>query len=493
MQVIDTGIDGLSLVLGGGLRLVSRVRDHGASGVVLIRGGPGTGKSVLAAHLAVAAAKALNTDALHACVELFPRELLAQLQQFTSLAPSKPDATTVDLVDLSAVPKVVAIEGRKALVAGLLELEIEEENKGHHPRLGDGIDKLINQAKSRGFKPGVIVIDSLIPGYGLGPETPRAFVDAVCKLFVERGLLGILIEESMDSAPGPWSFAVDTVLELGMSEGADILTSPTRTLRVLKHRFGASHVGLHVLSIRGEGIEVYPHIAAYEALRVTETISACEQSSVGWPWKIDEETADLPRFEDATVAVYGENSALVRRFASAFGHGDTNPRLPGAECYVGFEKSVGFNFNAPGQLSVLNVGGPQLEPEEWLYRARIHLERASKQHQAGLSRVVIGDLQSLRSFEHPEALRRAVMTLARMLRSHGVPVVLFETSPGARRWQANAIVGTDAAAPRIVDVADVVVEINQRTDDPTKPAETMVRWMSPDGPRQRAVQLTLPS
>ena len=46
---------------------------------MVLRGGPGTGKTLLSVDVALALAKALDGDVVVACVEILPSEYLAQL------------------------------------------------------------------------------------------------------------------------------------------------------------------------------------------------------------------------------------------------------------------------------------------------------------------------------------------------------------------------------------------------------------------------------
>src|SRR5690349_3860934 len=82
MKTIPTGIAGLDLLLGGGLRFIDRMEENQPSAVVLIRGAPGVGKTVLATQIAAHISQEAKTDIAYACVELLPTELRAQLEGF---------------------------------------------------------------------------------------------------------------------------------------------------------------------------------------------------------------------------------------------------------------------------------------------------------------------------------------------------------------------------------------------------------------------------
>ena len=75
-------------------------------------------------------------------------------------------------------------------------------------------------------------------------------------------------------------------------------------------------------------------------------------------------------------------------------------------------------------------------------------------------RILVGDLQSLRSFWDAEGVRHALGVLVAILRRVKIPVVLFETAPRRTFLNADLIwyVNNDGVAPRLVDFADVVIE-----------------------------------
>ena len=66
-QLLSSQISGLDLILGGGVRLLCRVPEAEASASLLVRGGPGTGKSVLGLQLALTLADSLGGDVACGC------------------------------------------------------------------------------------------------------------------------------------------------------------------------------------------------------------------------------------------------------------------------------------------------------------------------------------------------------------------------------------------------------------------------------------------
>lgn len=259
VRKLSTGIVGLDIALGGGWRITRRLADDDRqAATMLIRGGPGTGKSALAADLALRLAAQLGGDVVYACVELLPQELVAQRAGFEGF-----DARAV--IDLSTrALKSDAVKG-PTLAVGMHPIELGRDGEAPEgsplvPDVGEMLMRLANIARDRGCSPRVLVLDSLIEGYGLGSSSSRFMVDGVCKLAIEQGWALILIEEVSDDRPSPWAFAVDTVISLRLIERDGL---HERELSVVKHRFGPCEPGPHRLRIEPERIRVIPPIEAY--------------------------------------------------------------------------------------------------------------------------------------------------------------------------------------------------------------------------------------
>ncbi|MEO5729855.1 MAG: ATPase domain-containing protein, partial [Byssovorax sp.] len=220
------------------------------SATVLVRGGPGTGKSVLATDLALRLARAVGGDVLYVCIEVLPREVIAQRIGFDGFDPT----TAIDLADPEARKTTSA---KPMLVVGMTEAENVSPEEGGGPDLGRMILDLVRISVDRGCNPRVVVVDSLSDGYQLGADVPRPTVDGVCKLAIEQGWVLVLVEETVDERASPWSFAVDTVLSLEVTQAG------RREARVTKHRFGPCQPGPHRLLVEREGVRVLPCFAAY--------------------------------------------------------------------------------------------------------------------------------------------------------------------------------------------------------------------------------------
>ncbi len=79
IRTVPTGDIGFDVILGGGWRLIERLPGR-ESATVVLRGGPGTGKTLLSVDVALALAGALDGDVVVACVELLPTEYVAQIE-----------------------------------------------------------------------------------------------------------------------------------------------------------------------------------------------------------------------------------------------------------------------------------------------------------------------------------------------------------------------------------------------------------------------------
>ena len=67
IRTVPTGDAGFDAILGGGWRLIERLPGR-ESATVVLRGGPGTGKTLLSVDVALALARALDGDVVVACV-----------------------------------------------------------------------------------------------------------------------------------------------------------------------------------------------------------------------------------------------------------------------------------------------------------------------------------------------------------------------------------------------------------------------------------------
>lgn len=260
IQIVPTGDLGLDVLLGGGFRLVTRLPER-SSATVLLRGGPGAGKTLVGLHVALALAKALGGDVAVGCVEILPSEYVAQLRS------ARPDLAQTAVV---ALPGAVGGGAGPRVFCGLLT----DLDPGA-PDLVASLETLARDVVAAGGKPVVFVVDSLIEGYGIGASAPRTSADAVMKLAAQGGYGLVLCEETHGGASSPWLFTADTVLELGVDA-----RERGRWVEVRKHRFGESVSGQHELDLGGPTVDgwmtpaVFPEPHAWVARHVQGVLKA---------------------------------------------------------------------------------------------------------------------------------------------------------------------------------------------------------------------------
>jgi hypothetical protein len=116
IRVVRSGDLGLDVVLGGGWRLVEKLPGNASdfsrpareSSTIIIRGGPGAGKTLFSIDVARVLAQALKGDVVVGCVELLPSEYLAQVQS------ARPELVTAPFgASPSWVPSVFVIDDQK--------------------------------------------------------------------------------------------------------------------------------------------------------------------------------------------------------------------------------------------------------------------------------------------------------------------------------------------------------------------------------------------
>lgn len=466
---LDGGIEGFDLVVGGGIVPVPKTGDpQFASTVVLFRGAPGSGKTIFGSHLAVGIARSRKCDIVYACVELLPTELSAQLSNFHFCR--EPENELDDRPGLEVVEPPfdhLADIGAPRIFAGILDLD----------RDGAGgfitaVEASILAVEQAGGRPGVLVVDSLSDGYGLGAAVRREVADSLSKLAAERGLIAILLEETTEDRPSGWSFAADTVLELAHVGGFSEASRERRQLMVRKNRFGPSQIGPHSFTLRrGSGAHVYPRPSAYMTYWAKECVfpnpgkGIPEDASWGIP---NDGNLRLPALRRSTIAVFGAEAVSVALAARLIGS-----TVTGKDIYIDFLVTKLELERASDAKTAVTIaaGEPMLGAETLLakFRAVVEAELAKG---TLIRRVLVGDLRALRSNVDPEGLRRAIRTLAAMAARLNVPLVIFETSErrsvlveelapmGGLRQQVEH--ETSIGEPTVVDAANVVIEIRRK-------------------------------
>lgn len=228
MNRLTTGVPELDLVLGGGLL---------AGSFVVVAGGPGTGKTILAQQLCFAAATA-QRKAIYYTTLVEPHvKLVSYLEAF-------------DFFDRNALEERVEF-------IHLGDILLEERGPGDNP-LGPAISEIVRTCFEN--KPALVVIDSA--------KSLRDFVDAAALRQVIYDLAGkVAHSETVVLFVGEYSpEELGSTAEFSLADGIIELAYEAREpvdrrwLRVRKLR-GSTHLsGKHSFSITEPGITVYPRL-----------------------------------------------------------------------------------------------------------------------------------------------------------------------------------------------------------------------------------------
>lgn len=451
-RTISLEIPGLDLVLGGGVVGVRRGGSEREGAVILIRGAPGTGKTILAMVLASSLARTFEADVVHGCVEILPEELAAQHE---GLARGGKERVLV-------YPFEQVARGGTRSFAATLDLRPNDETV-EAAGLGDALAGLLAAAKDAGGDPRVLVIDSLSDGYGLGQQLPRLLVDAVCKFAIQRGLFVILVEETTDPRPSNWSFAADTVLELAGGESPSLVVS--------KHRFSQMDRSRHGIVIEaGVGVRVLPDPSAYLQPWAEEFLQGRWTSrgagAVAWP--IPQTNAQLPRWQppgwpslrQSSILCYGHEpeklTSVQGRVQRACMQADNRRAdliidLHGITAPPDPPKSEGWK-----QVRVY-AGDPHHDGARFLDDALRALVELSREHVIGC--VLVGDLRALRSFRDGDSVFRALAAFRAIVRRRSIPLILHESvqSPLVESQYQGRL---RPPVPRGGDIADVLIWVD---------------------------------
>jgi KaiC/GvpD/RAD55 family RecA-like ATPase len=453
IRTVPTGDVGFDVILGGGWRLIERLPGR-ESATIVVRGGPGTGKTLLSLDVGLALAGALHGDVVVACVELLPTEYFAQIEAGRAeLVSQYRDGPPLSESTVIVLPQPTAVSSSKSprIFCGLL------------PELGDDVpdlvaalELLLADVTALDGKPAAFIVDSLIAGYGLGPSTPRKNVDAVMKFAAQGGFGLVLCEETTDDTPSVWDFTADTLLALEHHRGGG------RQILVRKHRYGASATGQHQFEIRGwRQPRVCPRpdvwLGRHRNYSTLRTYGWKFLNGHGYPplrWIDDLAPSPDPRDYPCSLAVIaGPNLELARRLAFGL--------MP-----VGTEsqKDVVIDFDPVGvdtdgwssknisvhSLSVaagVNVAicelveylGGQLFGDDNFERPR---------------RIVMGDVGTVAAFADSELWAEGIGVIASLVAESGwgIPIIVYDS---------NALSGTGAGGLAALRWrADLVIEAN---------------------------------
>ncbi len=448
-RLVPVDVPGLDLVLGGGVPVLGRASDGAESAVILVRGAPGSGKTVLGAQLAGALARAIvpgeMVDVAYACLTLLPADLAAQHAGLASTEVS-------ERVVLLRADQPEPHTGRECRIfADHLALDLDDPKAEHAT---DFLDR-IAQA---GGKPRVLVLDALDD---LRDRPAPAFA-ALSRLAAARGIVLVVLEETRHGNASPWSAGADLVIELG-----------TRTLDVTKNRFGRAAPGPHAAGIlRGSRYTIWPDPSAYlSGDQVVLPRQGGRSERVWGQAQLDDPTQRWPRLQNQTVAVIGTDATTVRRLA----HGIAKPDGHETELAVHLDDlSESPEKSLAARSRTLRLADPHLGAARLL--AEIVEAARSLARVGALSRVIIGDTRALRLFSARDEIVQGLAILSSLLREADVPLVFFDSSIPSLPSPLPS--GNDL--PRIADFADVKIvgwcAVDQRSISATLGAHKRIEW-----------------
>jgi KaiC/GvpD/RAD55 family RecA-like ATPase len=471
MEKIRVDIPGLDLVLGGGIPAVRRADDLLPSTTLLVRGPPGSGKSVFGTQLAGALARELGCDVAYGCVEILPHELREQHASFGRAG----ERVIMPPFPRQELPK----KGECRIFAAVLDLG---EAGTERSNFGSAVIEFLDAVKRSAGEPRVMVIDSLSDGYGLGASVPRKLADELCKVAAERGMFLVLLEETIDGRPSSWSFATDIVfgLETQTEDQAPDMPAPfDRRVAVMKNRFAPSDAGPHRFTIEpSRGVVLFPRPSCYLAPWAKDLVlpGPPDPKSPSQEWSIPlNDAPQWPKFRESMTAVYGSDAGLVSEVVWQLGI-----KMRSGQVFQGVDVFVHFGQQGPGAFDAdlsgvqrIFAGDPFLSGNCLLAQVVAVLEDL-RGRGARVRRVLVGDFRSIRTFWNPDGIRRAIGVLIAILRRAGIPAILFETTAGRSTIASQAMLATigglteftpDMAEPAIVDLADVFIEVATNTTD----------------------------
>src|ERR1700689_3804527 len=234
MKRINTGVDGLDMVLDGGL-------ESGA--LVVVAGAPGTGKTILAQQVCFAAATAEHKSIYYTTVSEPHTKLVRHLEPFTFFD------------------------------AGALGPRVEYIHLGDflRPARPDGLQPMVSEIvrKTLDDEPAVVVIDSakMLSEFADQRELRGALYDLTAS-FAESGAVLLLVGEY---TPEEMASGIEFALADGIIQLEYHVREPVdrRSLRVVKMRGGRHVPGRHTFQIGPGGIRIFPRIETLIPARVT--------------------------------------------------------------------------------------------------------------------------------------------------------------------------------------------------------------------------------
>lgn len=254
-DVLQTGIDGLDAILGGGIRYPA-----GSAAFVFVTGGPGSGKTVLTLELVVRAWLEAEdgTTCLYYSVEHSPESLRTKLEHDFDFYGSKADISVLP----QEVPHKLCLEAQTE--RGTTRLIITQASAA------------TLESKPRGMTVDVDWILAEVGNYRLAGPVQMACVDNIGLLLSDldyfgkraallrtrrelmaHGIHGVFVQEIVDARdmrlPSAEEFSTDCLIELSFRD--ELGSFKARALEISKARHQYYYRGVHHFSIAGRGIE----------------------------------------------------------------------------------------------------------------------------------------------------------------------------------------------------------------------------------------------
>ena len=397
VKLLPTGVPGLDLVLGGGL-------EQGA--VVVLAGGPGTGKTILAQQICFARATAAHKCVYYTTVSEPHTKLVRHLEPFTFFDREALDET-VEYIHLGSLLWPRREDGLEPLVSEVVRKTLEEE-------------------------PAVVVIDStkMLGDFADDRELRMALYDLTSRIGHTDTVLLFVGEYTPEELAANVEFSLaDGIVQLEYQAREPI---DRRSLRVWKMRGISQRSGRHTFQIGPGGIEVFPRIETLIPARAAERPSS--RARTGIP-RLDELMGGGPMGTDATLVTgpsgVGKTIFGLRWIAQGLEEG-------GHGVYVTFQDTPaqltrmaeGFGWDieaarAAGRLAISYVPMGSLDLDVLAGAVRAELAEHP------VNRVVLDSLAELvdaaRESERFAAFMRSLVGLIRAAGSSAV--VTSETAP----------------------------------------------------------------
>lgn len=222
---MSTGIAGLDLVLNGGLEPGS---------VVVVGGGPGTGKTILAQQMCFARATAERKCVYYTTMSEPHNKLAQHLAGFAFFDPELL-GTQVEYINMSDFLEPSRQDGLKAMTSEIVRKTLDEE-------------------------PTIVVVDSIkmLDDFADRQELRRALYDLTGRFARTDTVLLLVGEYTAEDLGSEVVFALaDGIIQVEYEAREPL---DRRWLRIIKMRGDSHRSGKHTLRIGPRGVEVFPRI-----------------------------------------------------------------------------------------------------------------------------------------------------------------------------------------------------------------------------------------